>query len=48
MNSVVVAVVCFVVSVAVGRAMPLMIVGATSNKLLSVIFRRCNSAKKVY
>ncbi len=46
MNSVVV--VLLLVSDVVGTAMvPLIIVGATSNKLLNVIDRRCNSANVV-
>jgi len=45
---VVAAVVLPLVSGAIGTVMaPLMIVGATSNKLLSVILRRCNSDNDV-
>ena len=41
-------VVMLLVSDVVGTAMvPLIIVGATSNKLLNVIDSRCNSAKEV-
>ena len=40
-------VVLLLVSGAADRVLPFMIVGATSNKLLSVILRRCNSAKEV-
>ena len=46
MNSFVVAM--LLVSDVVGTAMvPLSMVGATSNKLLNVILRRCNSANDV-
>ena len=47
MLSLVVAVIVLVSDV-VGTAMvPLIIVGATSNKLLNVMDKRCNSAKEV-